>query len=84
MMAELVNKAEAGKGRGVPRYMFYGAFTAETKHINHWSWAWFKHNITEESGGEEIWWKKEWQPVRKRNWGEMVRKTHSKAPNVIS
>jgi len=35
MMAELVNKAEAGKGRGVPRYMFYGAFTAETKHINH-------------------------------------------------
>lgn len=35
VVAELVNKVGASRGQGLPRYMFYGAFTAETKHIHH-------------------------------------------------
>lgn len=35
MVAELVNKAGASRGQGLPCYMFYGAFTTETKHIHH-------------------------------------------------
>lgn len=35
MVAGLANKAGAGRGQREPRYMFYGAFTTKTKHINH-------------------------------------------------
>lgn len=35
IVAELVNNVGASSGQGLPRYMFYGAFTAETKHIHH-------------------------------------------------
>lgn len=34
-VAELVNKAGASGGQGLPRDVFYGAFNTETKHIHH-------------------------------------------------
>lgn len=39
MEAELVNKVGAGRGQVLPRYIFYGYFTTETKHSHHWSGA---------------------------------------------
>lgn len=35
MVAELVNRVRASRGQGLPRYMLYGAFSAQTKHIHH-------------------------------------------------
>lgn len=48
MVVELVNKVGAVRGQSEPRYMLYGAFTTETKHINHRSGVRIKHNKTKE------------------------------------
>ncbi len=76
IVAELVNKGGASSGQSLPRYVFYGAFTAETKHIDHWSEAQFRNNKKVENRREERW----WQHLRKRNWSQPVGEKH--IPNV--
>lgn len=44
MVAEFVNRLSSGVGQGLRRYMLYGAFITETKHINHGCKAWFKND----------------------------------------
>lgn len=53
VVAELVNQVGASGGQDLPRNMFYGAFTAETKDIHHWFEACFRNN---KKSGE---WKKD-------------------------